>query len=646
MNLDSVLCGDIESDGLLDTITKIHVLSMAYKTDSGWIVWSTNDYDQMRRIFSDPLKTIVIHNGRRFDAPAIERVLDIKVQATVIDSLALSWYVDCTRGAGFGLEDYGETFGTKKVAVDDWVGLTYDEYRVRCETDVKIQIKLWEFLLAKLRRIYDNDEDIVRIIKYLNFIMDCSRHQESQKILVDVERVRLNLAYFEMLKDEKVIQLKEAMPKRPIVRKVTKPKVMYKKDGSLSEAGKKWIEYNAGDSDSIEIIAGYEEPNPNSVPQKKDWLYSLGWKPITFEFKRNKDTGEVKKIPQILNQEKELCKSVLRLIEKEPAIEVLDGISVLTHRIGILKGLLDNQANGYVVQGLERLAVTLRWQHSVVVNFPKVTGKKDIRDGEWIRECLIAGEGYKLVQSDLSGIESRTSDHYTFPINPDRVAHTQQKYFDPHTEVAVVSNLMTADEEIWYKAKKEGVDVSEIGSLSSGFVVEDEAKLMNKLKAARHKAKTTNYASLYQVGADRLSHTLDIPKKEAKALIDAYWRVNFAVKEATNTFQIKQIGEELWILNPVSKFWHNLRKEKDAFSVVNQSTAVFVFNSWVANITKKGYWPILQTHDDLALRVKDGEVPAAKASIKQAMVDLNKQLKLNVPLDCEVQIGDKLSQTH
>lgn len=646
MKLDSVYCGDIESDGLLETVTKIHVVSMGCKMRDGWHIFSTNDYDEIADIFSNPDSVIVIHNGARFDGPAIEKVLGIKVKATIVDSLSLAWYIDCGRTEGFSLESYGETFGVKKIEIEDWEGLTYEQYKLRCETDIKIQIKLWEYLLAKLRRVYDNDEDIVRIIKYLNFIMECSKHQEEQKILVDVVKAQANLTYFESLKEAKVIQLKEAMPKRAIVRKINKPAVMYKKDGSLSVAGKKWIDLNPGDATELEVISGYEDPNPNSVPQKKDWLYSLGWKPITFDYKRDKATGSVKKIPQILDQEKLLCKSVLKLIEKEPAIEVLDGISVLTHRIGILKGLLDNQDNGYVVQGLERLAVTLRWQHSVVVNFPKVTGKGDIRDGVHIRECLIAGDGKKFVQSDLSGIESRTSDHYTFPLNPERIVHTQQKYFDPHTEVAVASRLMTPDEEIWFKAKKEGVPIEEIGPLSSDFVVEDEVKLMNKLKAARHKAKTTNYSSLYQVGADRLSNELNIPKKEARGLIDAYWSIHWAVKKVTESFNIKRVGEELWVLNPVSKFRHHLRKEKDAFSTVNQSTAVFVFNCWLANITKKGYWPILQTHDDLCIRVEEGKEEEVRSVINQAMIDLNKQLKLNVPLACEVQVGSKLSETH
>lgn len=658
MNLDEVWVGDLESDDLLEGITKIHVFSCAYKKDGSWIVNSTNDYDKMRSFFLDPSKTIAIHNGQRFDKIALEKILGIIVKTTVIDTLALAWYIDHGRPWNeYGLEWYGESFGVPKPEIKDWRGLTYEQYAHRCCEDVKITARLWDKLLVKLRMVYDSDEDIVRVIRYLNFIMECSYKQEDQKIQVDIQKVNENLAYFEGLKEVKVKQLKEAMPKTPITRVVKKPANIYKKDGSLSVAGEKWLALDPLPwAEEMEVITGYQEPNPNSVPQKKAWLYSLGWKPQTFEYKRNKETNEVKKIEQILTKEKELCPSVLKLKDKDPAIELLDGISVLTHRIGILKSLLNEQKNGFVVQGLTQLAVTLRWQHSVIVNLPRVTGKGDIRDGKWIRECIIAGEGKKIVQSDLSGIESRTSDHYTKPINPDRITHTQQSFFDPHVEIAVVSKLMTKNEEVWFKWKRENKERKErgepelpleaFGSLSPNFVVGDEKKLMEKLKLARNKAKTTNYASLYQVGAETLSRNLEISKKEAQSLIDAYWQVHYAVKEVTKTFDIKRVGEEMWILNPISKFRHHLRKEKDAFSTVNQSSAVYCFNIWLWNITKKGIWPICQSHDDLVIRCDEKDADKIKQIIKDAMVSTNKQLKLNVDLDCEVQVGDNISQTH
>jgi DNA polymerase I - 3''-5'' exonuclease and polymerase domains len=91
-----------------------------------------------------------------------------------------------------------------------------------------------------------------------------------------------------------------------------------------------------------------------------------------------------------------------------------------------------------------------------------------------------------------------------------------------------------------------------------------------------------------------------------------------------------------------------LRNEKDKFSVVNQSTAVYCFNKWVYYVVKRLGWPITQTHDDLMLRVEDTPeaIDNAMKQIKAAMEDVNEDLKLNVKLDCEVQTGHTFAETH
>ena len=675
MNLDNVYVADIETDGLLDIVTKLHVFAFGTKQKDGkWKVDATKNHQAIIRAFSNPENVFVMHNGLRFDKPAIEKIYGIKVKATIIDSLSLSWWLYPTRVKRFGLEAFGEDFGVEKPPIDDWEGLTYEEYAHRCREDVEINIRLWEDLLRKGRMFY-GDAEFIRLINMLNFIMECSYNQEEQKVKVDVDKTRENLAHFELLKEDKLEKLTAAMPK-DIKRGIkTKPSKMYKANGDLTVAGFNWFKLLndnnlPDDSEEVEVIISEKEPNPNSVDQKKNWLYSLGWIPETFEYKRDKKTGTVKTIEQIVNKEtKMLCPSVLKLIDKEPAIEAFDGLTVLTHRIGILKGFLTNMdEQGFISQGLSRLAVTMRWQHSTIVNIPKVTGKGDIRDGKWLRECLIAQEGTRLVQADLSGVESKTSDHYTFKINPERINKTKMPYFDAHTEISVVAGLMTEAEEAFYvfnSAVKDmeagGEDSSVLDYKNFSFYPYNEEvqklhdlpeaekkKLMQEIKNKRGKGKTTNYASLYLVGAKTLSRHLEITIPEAQALIDAYWEVHWAVKVATTTFKTKTIDGETWIYNPVSKFWYYLRNDKDKFSVVNQSTAVFCFNMWVYFVTKRVGFPITQTHDDLMLRVKDDDKVADETmiKIKEAMDDVNKHLKLNVLLGCEVQSGYTFSETH
>jgi hypothetical protein len=296
----------------------------------------------------------------------------------------------------------------------------------------------------------------------------------------------------------------------------------------------------------------------------------------------------------------------------------------------------------------------------LIVNLPRYTGKGDIRDGKWIRECLIAGDGKKIVQSDLSGIESRTSDHYIFNINRARVEKTQMPFFDPHTEISVSSGLMTASEEVFFifkSAQKDnpGLDVKTFSelykptdevrrllSLSSG----EQNELLKKLKMARSKGKTCNYASLYNVGAETLSRNLEIPKSEAQKLIEAYWKIHFAVKVATEGFKVKKVGNESWVYNPISKFYYYIRNTKDIFSVVNQSSAVYCFNMWVWNCTQMGIFPVTQSHDDSAYVVDEADVAKTENIIDEAMNRVNKQLRLNVQLACETQVGDNIAETH
>ena len=80
---------DIETDGLRDEATKIWCLS--YKTPDG--VKVTSDYGEMRRLLTSA-KALIGHSIITFDVPVAERLLDIKIEAQLIDTLALSWYLN------------------------------------------------------------------------------------------------------------------------------------------------------------------------------------------------------------------------------------------------------------------------------------------------------------------------------------------------------------------------------------------------------------------------------------------------------------------------------------------------------------------------------------------------------------------------
>src|SRR3546814_14001871 len=99
MNLHNIVCADLESDDLLEGATLIHVFSFGRQVNDEWVVDSTNDYAAIKRFFTNKDSVIAIHNGIRFDKPLVEKILVIKVEATIIDNLALAWYAYFGRSA-------------------------------------------------------------------------------------------------------------------------------------------------------------------------------------------------------------------------------------------------------------------------------------------------------------------------------------------------------------------------------------------------------------------------------------------------------------------------------------------------------------------------------------------------------------------
>jgi len=200
---------DIETDGLLDELTKIHVLSYSY---DGKDVVSTGDYDEMREFFKTH-HYLIGHNIIRFDIPAVEKVLGIKVKARLVDTLAISWYLHHDR-LKHGLEWYGVDYGIPKPVIKDWNSLTYEDYANRCQEDVKINSRLWRDLWHKLNKLYQDESEMDRLIDYLSFKLDCAREQEDLRWKLDVDKAQEAYDEIIRLKEEKVEQLADAMPKK------------------------------------------------------------------------------------------------------------------------------------------------------------------------------------------------------------------------------------------------------------------------------------------------------------------------------------------------------------------------------------------------------------------------------------------------
>lgn len=606
---------DIETDGIYPT----KIRCMSFQIDG--MISSTTDYNEMRRIILAQ-DELVGHNIIRYDIPWLEHFLNIKIDCKVIDTLALSWYLypDLTK---HGLEQWGERLGVAKPHIDDWETSSIEDLIHRCQEDVKINSLLYNKQVEKLDELYNGKWN--NIIKYLTFKLQCAWEAEKTRWKFDKQLCIKVINKFESEKTKIITNLTEVMPKVDKLKTVKKPSSLYKKDGSISVRGQKWIDLvkqtkSNPNIEEITYVHKQEEPNPDSNSQVKNWLFSLGWKPATHKYTINVK-GEKKKVEQV-RVNGELCPSVVLLEKKEPNIKYLKNLSVINHRLGILKGYLRDEKDDTLAAKVAGLTNTLRFRHMELVNIPKVNKTKNWDDGIYIRSLLVSRDNMILCGSDMASLEDRTKQHYMQPLDPEYVKEMMTEGFDPHLSLAEFAGAMTSDEVQAYKNGD------------------------HSLKGTRHLYKTANYACIYGVGAEKLSKTLGITKAEAADIIKAYWGKNWSVKKVAESMYIKRYKDEMWLKNPLNGFYYSLRYEKDIFSTLNQGTATFCFDIWVGFIRKLGYKLSGQFHDEVIIEIPKGKESQCKEDLYKAIDQANKYLKLNIELDIDVQFGDNYAKIH
>lgn len=475
---------DAETDGLLDTVSKIYIVGYQMHTDKKpKVLWGDNEEERIRNFLKyhiDNEIPIVGHNFIPYDKPMFEKVLGMDLSnLMVIDTLAVSWYVNVFHKR-HSLEVLGKDFDVvEKFQIDqsDWVKLTKKQAIERVTSDVEINKVVWEDMIDTLEDMYtlakaeidsgsvggkrisedevlhidslvglSVEEHVNRILTFLMFKMDVLSLQEKTGWHVDVPYLKDNIRELEVLVNAASETLEKVMPEIPEYTPRNKPTRPYKKNGELSKAGENWERVQLSlknkevdergtplvrvkDNGDVEELKGYKPPNINSHSQVKDFLFSHGWKPETFDFKRDdklfeawirskpkkgakqwewnawkESRPEDRAIPQIRkdgDDGKELCESVEELAESVPEIAVLEEYTVIKHRLDTLKGMLERVADGKIMAGWHGTTNTLRVKHRApVVNLPAANKKYAYP----IRGSFVAPKGFTLIGSDMSSL--------------------------------------------------------------------------------------------------------------------------------------------------------------------------------------------------------------------------------------------------
>ena len=668
-----IYCADLETTGLLHHLeqqgdaARLHnFCAKSLGTDKTYLL---RDLDAVKR-FVDRDIILIMHNGICYDRQALKFFGCDVSKVHFVDTLALAWYLELGRPR-FGLESYGDEFGVPKPKIKDWNDLTQEDYDERVQEDAKIQYLTYKKLKSRFEEIYGRMSDYQfcthKVVKYLNFKMEQLSEQEQTKFKVDIPKAQSLVAQFTKEIEFKVEQLKSVMPQVPVYQKHKRPSKPYKQNGELSATGIKWkaltdehrkpFDYD----EEIKTVKSYAEPNPNSSTQIKSWLDSLGWIPETFKYVKD-DDGNERKIPQIYVQGSggQVCVSIEKLSKKNPALEHLVGLGVLSHRKGCVQAFVDSAVFGeYVEAGANGFTNTLRLKHrKPCVNLPSTR----VMYGEDVRSCLIARDGKLLGGADLSSLENRIKFNLQLPYDRDYVLSQMSEDFDPHLEIAQEGGLLKEYEVWFYKIEKEGFersrypDSDKLDELLSKSDSEKKA-LIKHISEVRGKGKGTNYSCQYGAGAATVARTAGVSLTVGKALVKAYKKVNWSIEKIAASQKVKKTSFGDYQLNPFNGVWYSLKTEKDRFSTLVQGTGAYVLDIWLKyqfnlredpkyGFDEDGVKLLATFHDEQIIEFKEHFKESAELLIQDALDKVNKNFRLEIPFGCDVQFGKKYSDIH
>lgn len=413
---------DIETDGFLDTLTRVHSL-VVFNLDTGELV-SCADQPGYRPIevglkMLQEADTVVGHNILRFDLPALKKVYPLlEIKGVVRDTVLLARYHwpdvkdDDIRRVERGfprrlvgkntLEAWGVRLGVLKGSFgkgedDAWQTWT-PEMQTYCEQDVRVTVALWQAIKkaeAVNRKLGMDDRAAIELEHRFAELM---AWQEAVGVVFDKERAAAFYAELAGRRAELLTELQKDIPP------------WWAFDGQFTPSrDNKRTGYTAGAPFSRVKLKTFSPSSRTDVADRLMKLY--GWKPADFT-----DTGRPQINDEILAQlDYPIAPKLLEyyMIEKVLGY-IAEGDASWLKLVG-----QDGRIHGAVVT----LGTATRRCSHQSPNLAQVpTGNtrsphawaKELagRLGKQCRSLFVAPEGYVMVGTDASGLELRCLAHY------------------------------------------------------------------------------------------------------------------------------------------------------------------------------------------------------------------------------------------
>jgi len=421
------LVWDLEANGLLkgnkrsEPVSKVWMIAaIDIETQEEFFfcnyVDDCPDLLEFKELF-DNAKELIGHNIIQYDFPVLSKILDWqpKPNTVIKDTLLMSQVLDYSRfGGKHNLAVWGEYLGVPKPEHEDWLNFSLDMVH-RCKQDVKINEKVYRLLMQEM-------SDTLGQMKNPEYLKKSMRVEHDLAIF-QAEATQSGWAFnvakakqleFEMecelARVKAIVEPKMNKRLKVIDKEPRKPK--YRKNGTYMAATvSHFPDIECEDALTTQPILGefqrikYLDPDLGSIDYLKEYLYSIGWEPLDWNWERViNESGKSefrKKSPKI-------CDESLKALGS-------DGEAVLTFlttrsRLGILQGWLANVDDDGQLRGdMFTIATpTGRARHKIIVNVPSPKAAW----GEQMRALFGCPKGYKVVGADSSGNQFRALCHY------------------------------------------------------------------------------------------------------------------------------------------------------------------------------------------------------------------------------------------
>ncbi len=419
---------DLETNGLLDEVTTVHVGVFIDHETGDRKVFGPDKIPEMLK-FIQSQKVLIGHNVIGYDFPVLSKLYGLQYKGTVIDTLIMSRMLYPNRivppalakqvreaklklSGPHSIQSWGFTLGVSKLDHEDWS--TYsEEMLARCVSDVQIGVLLFKHLRSQMDKVNYPRQVMNRTFEFFKI----TQMMEEYGWLYDqakADRAKVLLRHW-MQRIERIINPLLPTIIEPAEGKVDgninwvrKPFLMSGKYAAIST---RWYPELEGRTAANGFVAGpfsrirIRKLDINSRDEMVKFLLDSGWIPREWNYKTD-DNGRVVK-----DLKGKPITTSPKLNYKDPfdgvqgfAGQLLAKWVQCRHRLSLIVGLDELvRPDGRISQRISGMASTGRLTHSGIVNIP---GSRSFF-GHRIRSLFIAKEGYKLVGTDSVSCQDR-----------------------------------------------------------------------------------------------------------------------------------------------------------------------------------------------------------------------------------------------